>query len=387
MNVDRLSPAGRLGARTLVPVLCLAVLVALACEDPEKPATADESESQPAELAARADASGVTVQGTIALPINQTTSTAVPNPAFGVKQTGTGPDAVFTIAKATSTSHAITGTTSGKGRAGSFTITNAANNSAAVFAQTNGTGIAMNASTTGTGSAGKFTLNKSGSNAPALAVVTNGFAPALDVVSTGNGNTMTINGSGGGATVVVTHTNAESAALLVEATNPSFTSTAIVGRGWGSQGRAGLFQGFQGAAGVTIESDAGTVGLSVVGGSKNAVVGTLTGARALYTEESSEVWFTDYGFGKLHNGRARILLDPTFAQTVSVDEPYHVFLQARGDADMYVGETTPLGFTVIFRGGNDRNADFSYRIVIKRKGFESKRLERIPWADTTVANE
>jgi len=116
-------------------------------------------------------------------------------------------------------------------------------------------------------------------------------------------------------------------------------------------------------------------------------VGTLTGARALYTEESSEVWFTDYGFGKLHNGRARILLDPTFAQTVSVDEPYHVFLQARGDADMYVGETTPLGFTVIFRGGNDRNADFSYRIVIKRKGFESKRLERIPWADTTVANE
>src|SRR3954447_17601870 len=294
MNVDRLSPAGRLGARTLVPVLCLAVLVALACEDPEKPATADESESQPAELAARADASGVTVQGTIALPINQTTSTAAPNPAFGVKQTGTGPDAVFSIAKSTSTSHAVTGTTSGKGRAGSFTITNTANNAAAVFAQTNGTGIALNAITTGTGSAAKFTLNRSGSNAPALTVASNGFAPALDVVSTGGGNAMTINGSGGGATVVITHTNQQSAALLVESTNPNSDVGAVVGRTFSPHGTAGVFEGFNGGAGVVISTNGGA-GLAVTGGSKNAVVGTTSGARALYTEESTEVWFTDYG--------------------------------------------------------------------------------------------
>lgn len=29
----------------------------------------------------------------------------------------------------------------------------------------------------------------------------------------------------------------------------------------------------------------------------------------------------------------------------------------------------------------DPNAEFSYRIVAKRLGFEGKRLERAPWAD------
>jgi hypothetical protein len=115
------------------------------------------------------------------------------------------------------------------------------------------------------------------------------------------------------------------------------------------------------------------------------VVATPSGARALYTEESTEVWFTDYGFGKLQNGRARILLDPTFAQTVDVDKPYLVFVQAYGDADMYVRDRTPLGFEVVFRGGNDRNAEFGYRVVAKRKGFESARLERAPWADGALA--
>jgi hypothetical protein len=118
-----------------------------------------------------------------------------------------------------------------------------------------------------------------------------------------------------------------------------------------------------------------------VGGSKNAVVGTATGARALYTEESTEVWFTDYGFGKLQNGRARILLDPTFAQTVDVDEPYHVFVEPYGDAELYVKERTALGFAVAVHDG-DPNAEFSYRVVAKRRGFETQRLERAPWADS-----
>jgi hypothetical protein len=97
------------------------------------------------------------------------------------------------------------------------------------------------------------------------------------------------------------------------------------------------------------------------------------------------VWFTDYGFGRLQNGRARILLDPTFAQTVNVEEPYHVFVQAYGDADLYVTDRTNLGFAVVFRGGNDRNVGFSYRVVAKRRGFESARLEPAPWADASVA--
>jgi hypothetical protein len=74
-------------------------------------------------------------------------------------------------------------------------------------------------------------------------------------------------------------------------------------------------------------------------------VHTPAGANALYTEESTEVWFTDYGFGKL------------------------------------AAERTPLGFTVALKDG-DPNAEFSYRVVAKRLGFEEKRLEPAPWADT-----
>jgi len=131
--------------------------------------------------------------------------------------------------------------------------------------------------------------------------------------------------------------------------------------------------------GVLIQTQGGA-GLQVVGGSKNAVVHTPSGAKALYTEESSEVWFTDYGFGTLEHGRARILFDPSFAQTINPAEPYHVFLQSYGDAELYVQERTPLGFDVALRGG-DPKAEFSYRIVAKRLGFEGKRLERAPWAD------
>jgi len=162
--------------------------------------------------------------------------------------------------------------------------------------------------------------------------------------------------------------------------NSSNSSSTVLATNNGT-GFAGSFTGT--THGVMINTTGGS-GLLVVGGSKNAVVNTTTGARALYTEESSEVWFTDYGFGRLQNGRARILIDPGFAQTVSLDQPYHVFVQPYDDAEIYVKERTSLGFVVISRGGNP-NAEFGYRIVAKRAGFEERRLERMPWADQSPA--
>lgn len=132
--------------------------------------------------------------------------------------------------------------------------------------------------------------------------------------------------------------------------------------------------------GVQISTPSGKTGLSVSGGSKNAVVATASGSRLLYTEESTEVWFTDYGFGKLANGTASVGIDPVFAQTVNLQEPYHVFVQAYGDAEIYVIDRTPTGFEVRLRCG-DANVEFSYRLVAKRAGFEGQRLERAPWAD------
>ena len=112
-------------------------------------------------------------------------------------------------------------------------------------------------------------------------------------------------------------------------------------------------------------------------GTKSAVVRTGGGDRLLYSEESTQVWFSDYGFGTLQNGVAVILIDPLFAQTVNLQEPYHVFLQAYGDAELYVTDRTATQFQVRLRAG-EPNVEFSYRIVAKRLGYEEHRLEPAP---------
>jgi hypothetical protein len=122
------------------------------------------------------------------------------------------------------------------------------------------------------------------------------------------------------------------------------------------------------------------IGLMVASGTKNAVVPTADGARLLYAEEATEVWFADYGFGQLREGMAAVRIDPLFAQTVNLDVPYHVFLQAYGDAELYVSQRTGDAFEVRLREGNP-DAAFSYRVVAKRLGHEDQRLERAPWAD------
>ena len=110
------------------------------------------------------------------------------------------------------------------------------------------------------------------------------------------------------------------------------------------------------------------------------MVATEDGARLLYAEEATEVWFSDYGFGRLEDGRAVIQIDPIFAQTVNLAEPYHVFLQVYGDAELYVSNRTATHFEVLLRDG-DGSVEFSYRLVGKRLGYEDDRLERAPFAD------
>lgn len=145
--------------------------------------------------------------------------------------------------------------------------------------------------------------------------------------------------------------------------------------------------------GVRVTTPAGAVGLRVSGGSllvdsgtKNAVVPTDQGERLLYVEEATEVVFTDYGFGRLSDGIASIAIDPLFAQTVNLDLPYHVFVQVYGDADVYVDNRTAEGFDVLLREG-DGNVEFSYRIVAKRLGYESDRLEPAPWETSGAASD
>jgi hypothetical protein len=158
----------------------------------------------------------------------------------------------------------------------------------------------------------------------------------------------------------------------------SGTGSGVEGYNSSSNGWAGYFTSV--SNGVKIVASAGSTGLVVTGGSKSAAFPTTDGDRLLYNEESTEVWFSDYGFGHLEHGYARVNIDPTFAETVSLNSPYHVFLQAYGDADLYVGKRTSDYFEVLVIGETkDVTLEFSYRIVAKRLGFEEERLEFAPW--------
>ena len=120
-----------------------------------------------------------------------------------------------------------------------------------------------------------------------------------------------------------------------------------------------------------------TNGNVVCTGTKSAVV-PIAGARkvALYAVEAPEVWFEDFGSGKLETGVATIALDPVFLQTVNANLAYHVFLTPGGDCKgLYVAQKTPTSFQVRELGGGESSVEFDYRIVARRKGYETTRME------------
>jgi hypothetical protein len=90
---------------------------------------------------------------------------------------------------------------------------------------------------------------------------------------------------------------------------------------------------------------------------------------ASYSVQSAENWMEDFGSGQLSSGHASITLDPTFAATVNTGVEYHVFLTPNGDSKgLYIASKGPGS------NGGKSSISFDYRIVAKRKGFESLRL-------------
>ena len=118
-------------------------------------------------------------------------------------------------------------------------------------------------------------------------------------------------------------------------------------------------------------------------GAKSCIVKTSQGPTLMYCQESPENWFEDFGEGQLVNGRCYIELDPLFLETVTID--------AANPMKVYVTPNGPLGEWWVEKGNNyfslvTMNAvdgtRFDYRIVAKRKGFESKRLDYCTVAET-----
>jgi len=333
--------------------------------------------------------------GTLPLPLVQVVSSN--EPLFYLAQTGTS-------------------------NSGKFRIDNPANTQSALFAQSNGSGPSLLSMASGTGQAGHFEITNQNSMGTALEGRTQGSGAGVYGVAEKDGNAAWFDNIGSSNTkpaiyarnlglgavasfasnslsnprpAVSVEYYGTSSAIQAQARNGTAGSfenilstnskPALIAKTQGTNW-AGMFLAPNGGNGVYIATQAGKAGLQVYGGTKNAVVPTPRGARELYSEEATEVWFTDYGFGKLEHGRARVLLDPSYAQTINPGEPYHVFVQPYGRAELYVTERTPLGFVVALKDG-DPDAEFSYRIVAKRLGFEEKRLDAAPWADRLSGGE
>lgn len=104
---------------------------------------------------------------------------------------------------------------------------------------------------------------------------------------------------------------------------------------------------------------------------------TGNGARTVetYSMQSPENWMEDFGSGRLQNGTSTVTIDAAFAETVSGTTDYHVFLTPNGDSKgLYVFAKTASSFEVRESGGGTSTLAFDYRIVAKRRGFESQRM-------------
>ncbi|MBK8657896.1 MAG: collagen-like protein [Bacteroidetes bacterium] len=118
------------------------------------------------------------------------------------------------------------------------------------------------------------------------------------------------------------------------------------------------------------------VGDYAVTGVKSASVPTSKGQQLVYCVESPEIWFEDFGHGKLQNGKATIKLDDLFLETVVIDNnhPMVVTITPQGNCKgLYVVPGTNSFEVKELRNGHS-NVDFSFRITCKRRNYEDHRF-------------
>ena len=368
------------------------VLFAAGCDKPAEPSppSAGEANLGAATVAAGGTGEGVGASAFLPVPLDDTANTSGTLAAYRFTQIGTAP---LMLLRGTNPAGVL----------GTLHINNIAGGNG-IFLDQDGTGTGMFISMQNpNSSAPNISLSHSGNGRLISGSLSNqGPGLFLQATNASSGSMIFLNNFGTGLMAQMNSNNPNSQGVLIttrgqralELFNNSTTSNTsallVTKNGPGlaadfSKSGAGFVSEFRNTnaagSGVRITTPAGTVGLQVVGGTKNAVVGTSTGARALHAEEATEVWFTDYGFGRLVNGSVVIRIDPTFSETVRLDQAYHVFLQTYGPADLYVVRRSSRSFEVRARSGA-ADAEFSYRIVGKRRGFEDRRLDRAPWADS-----
>jgi hypothetical protein len=154
----------------------------------------------------------------------------------------------------------------------------------------------------------------------------------------------------------------------------STSGTGVFGMAWSTTGTNYGVYGFTGSpSGYGVYYVGGLAGT----GTKSAIVETGDyGWRHLYAVESPQNWFEDFGQATLSGGEAVVSIEPVFAQTVNLDEGYHVFLTPLGEGcTLFVPDKSSTAFTVRANEGAGCEIAFDYRIIAPRLDYEDLRLE------------
>jgi hypothetical protein len=115
----------------------------------------------------------------------------------------------------------------------------------------------------------------------------------------------------------------------------------------------------------------------------------------MYSSESPDFVFNDFGGGDLINGKAHIDLDPIYAKSVIIDDkhPLRVFIQLEGDCKgVYVTNKTATGFDVQELGAGTSNVAFQWQVIsnvkdVVRPDGTINHLQDIRYAPANLPSE
>lgn len=234
------------------------------------------------------------------------------------------------------------------------------------------TGVTAGTDLTGGGTSGNVTLSLDTSKVPQLASA-NTFTAIQDVVANNSGVALSVQNQGAGMGVFAQA--GDDIALWADDSTTN-TETLLATNRESSNAKSVIFETlgthFGGQCTFDVSGD------FFCTGTKSAVVPVNGGTRkvALYAVEAPENWFEDAGSAQLAQGSTIVTLDPVFAQTVTADIEYHVFLTPKGDCEgLYVSNETSRAFEVRELHNGHSNTAFDYRIMARRKGYENLRME------------
>ena len=110
-----------------------------------------------------------------------------------------------------------------------------------------------------------------------------------------------------------------------------------------------------------------------VAGTKQAVRETENyGEKGVYCYETPTPYFGDIGSGEIsEDGKCYIDIEDILKEMINTEMQYYVFLQKRGEGDLYVSECCPDYFVVTGTPG----LKFFWELKAKQKGYEYNRYE------------